>query len=292
MKNTLQPKHRAICRRLMEAGALSRSACGSSLPRALRPLFDSGVVRWEKLGGGQRLVVANTAGFQRWFQHHFPGSQFPEDAASSRVRGVAQFRDSKALRSNLPEVVSLRSIGDGFLLRDGVPVPTTCSTREHGVFSFTLTTDTLYSLTGNCAVVENVAVFHSFEKLGLDVPLAIHVHSSSRRFLNWLASNVERGIHVVHLPDYDPFGLTHFLRFHRRLGDAISLHMPADLAVLFRSYSKSALLRSPKNQRMLLKLREATHPAVKRVVALIDDFNAGQEHEALLINKRHYYVER
>jgi hypothetical protein len=38
---------------------------------------------------------------------------------------------------------------------------------------------------------------------------------------------------------------------------------------------------------MLLKLRRATHPSVKRVVALIDDFNAGQEHEALLINTPH-----
>lgn len=286
MKDTVQPKHRGICRRLLETGTLSRSACGSSLPRVLRPLFDSGVLRWEKSGGGQRLVVANIPGFQRWFQHHFPGSHVPEDVDSSHVRGVAQFRDSKALRSNLPEVVCLRSTSDGFLLRDGVPVPTTSSTREHGVFSFTLTHDTSYTLTGNCAVVENVAVFHSFEKLGLDVPFAIHVHSSSRRFLNWLATNAESGLRVVHLPDYDPFGLTHFLRLYRRLGDAVSLHMPGDLAILFRSYSKSALLRRPKNQRMLLKLRESTHPAVKRVVAMIDDFNAGQEHEALLINKR------
>ena len=284
MKDTVQPKHRKICRRLLESGMLPRSACGSSLPRVLKPLFDSGVLRWGKSGGGQRLVVANRQGFQRWFEHYFPAAHLAQNVGSSRVRGVAEFRDSKALRSNLPEVICLRSIRDGSLLRDGISVPTTGPTKEYGVFSFTLADSTPYTLRGDCALIENVAVFHSFEELGLNAPLAIHVHSSSKRFLNWLVSNVERGLRVLHLPDYDPFGLTHFLRLHRRLGEAVTLHEPTNLAVLFRNYSKSALLRKPKNQRMLLKLRQAPNPSVRRVVALIDDFNAGQEHEALLIN--------
>jgi hypothetical protein len=115
---------------------------------------------------------------------------------------VAEFRDSKALRSKLPEIVCLRSIRDGCLLWDGRSVPTTGLTKEHGVFSFTLGDTNPYTLRRDCAMVENVAVFHSFEELGLNASLAIHVHLSSKRFLDSLASNVEQGLRVLHFPDY------------------------------------------------------------------------------------------
>jgi len=284
MKDGVQPNHRALCKRLHQMGMLPRSACGQSLTRALKPLFDSGVVSWEKAGGGQRLVVTNSPAFERWFRHHFPDGQFLQDTNSSRLQGVAQFRDSKALPSDLPEIVCLRSISDGMLLQNGVPVETTRSTKEHGVFAFTLTDPTAYAIQGTCALIENLAVFQSFEKLGLEPALAIWTAGiSSNRFIAWLASNVHRGLRVLHLPDYDPVGLSEFLRLHKQLGEAVTLYLANDLPALFQRHSKYALLADEKNQRTLMRLRKFRHPAVRQVVALIDEFNGGLEHEAIFI---------
>lgn len=274
----------AKCCRLLVAGALPRSQCGAGFLRRLKPLFDAGVVRWEKSAAGQRLSVLNLAAYGRWFSLHFPGTKVSDSLRLSPVEGVARFRDSKALRGNLPAIVCIRSTKDGVLVKNGVPVETTKATVEHGVFAFKLDDPTAYALNGNCVLIENLAVFQLFEHLNLDVNLAIWTGGiSSNRLLNWLATNINNGLRILHLPDYDPVGMTEFLRYHRRLGDAVSLHSPDNLRSLFHSYSKAGLLLSPKNQRMLLRLRKAQHPAVERVLRLMHEFNGGLEHEAILI---------
>ena len=284
MKTGVQPKHRSLCLRLLQEGMLPKSAFAQSFTRALAPLFDAGVVRWSKAGGGQRLTVANHVGYERWFFQHFPKAELP-DIDSSQVQAVAQFRNAKALRSNLPEIVCLRSIRDGILLRDGVAVETTRATKQNGLFAFTLTDRTQFTLQGTCALIENLAVFHSFEKLGLEPALAIWTGGmSSNRFNNWLASNVPNGLRVFHLPDYDPVGLSEFLRHYERLGEVITLFLANELPTLFREHCNKSLLADEKNQRMLMQLRKTRHPVVRQVVALIDEFNGGLEHEAILIN--------
>lgn len=280
----VQPKHLTACRRLLQDGLLPRSVCSRSLLEALQPLFDTGIVHWEKAAGGQRLAVANLPGLERWFRQHFPETQTGADITSSRIHAVAQFRDSKALPSNLPEIVCLRTTRDGGLLHDGQPVETTLATRQNGVFALTLTDQTPFTLIGSCALVENPAVFHDFERLKIEPSLAIYAGGcSSNRLVSWLKSNSQHGLKTLHLPDYDPLGLTEFLRLYEQLGDAVTLHLPDTLPRLFRSHSKAGLLADSKNQRMLIELRNAKHPSVKHVVQMIDESNGGLEQESLLI---------
>ncbi len=273
----MSPSLRAKCRRLLETGALPCSQCGAGFIRCLRPLFDAGVVRREKSAAGQKLNVLNRVAYESWFLQHFPGTKISSDLNLSRIQGVAHFRDSKAVRSNLPVIVCVRSTQDGVLLKDGLPVETTRPTAAHGLFSFLLANPTTYSLKGAWVLIENLAVFRLFEHLNLDVHLAIWTAGiSSNRFLDWLVSNIQHGQRIMHLPDYDPVGMVQFLRYQRRLGDAVSL---------FKNYSKRSLLLKPKSQRMLLRLRKAQHPDVQRVLALMDEHNGGLEHEALLITE-------
>ena len=287
MKVKIQPKHRGACSQLLQKGALPHSACGKALIVALKPLFDSEVIRWEKAAGGQRLVVVNPTGFQRWFQQHFPDAQLEESLGSSRVRAVAQFRDTKALPSNLPEIVCVRSQRDGVLFRDGLAVETTRSTKENGVFAFTLADETPFTLQGKCLLIENPAVFHAFEKLPLEIPLAIYAGGCcSNRVLTWLVANVRRGLKILHLPDYDPLGLTEFLRLYERLGEAVSIYTPKTLESLFQNHSKTSLLEDAKNQRMLMELRKSEHPSIRQIIAMMDESNAGLEQEAMLIEKK------
>lgn len=284
MNADVRPNNRDICQRLLEMGNLPRSQCGALFVRSLKPLFEASVVRWEKAAGGQRLVVVNQAGYQRWFSQNFPDGKLPKDIQLSRIRGVAQFRKSKALRSNLPVIVCVKSTQDGVLMKNGLPVETTLATKDHGIFAFQLKNPTDYSLTGKCVLIENLAVFQLFERLKLNASCAIWTGGiSSNRFLNWLSSNAQNGLRVLHLPDYDPVGLKEFLRCHKRLGDCVSLHIPENLSSLFEDHSNLSILADTKNQHVLLQLRKCENAVVQRIVSLIDKHNGGLEHEALFI---------
>jgi hypothetical protein len=88
---------------------------------------------------------------------------------------------------------------------------------------------------------------------------------------------------LIHLPDYDPVGLSEFGRLRARLGQRVALHLPADLETRFERFSNRALLKKANSQAMLAQLRRSEMPAIRQVVELIDRYNAGLEQEALLV---------
>jgi hypothetical protein len=268
---------------LLEDGSTARSACSLSLMADLAPMLDSGVVAEERSGAGRRLVVRNPAALRDFIQLHFPNAPVPA-GASSRISGVARFRDTKAVASDLPEVVIVRAWHDDVLQCDGQPVATTTATLAHGMFSFSLSEPSRYELRGPCAIVENPAVFTQFERLKLPPRLALYGHGrSSNRLMDWLATQKAADFQLLHLPDYDPVGLDEFTRLRARLGNRVLLHLPANLPDLFARHANFGLLQNPSTQSLLAKLRSSQIAEVRTVLALIEKHNAGLEQEALLI---------
>jgi hypothetical protein len=88
----------------------------------------------------------------------------------------------------------------------------------------------------------------------------------------------------LHLPDYDPVGLSEFQRLHSILGPRVELYLAPDLDSRFERFSNRDLLKKLNSQAMLAQLRRSELPCVRRVVELIDRHNAGLEQEALLID--------
>ena len=98
-----------------------------------------------------------------------------------------------------------------------------------------------------------------------------------------LRALAERGGEILHLPDYDPVGLSEFGRVHARLGHRAGLYLPPDLEARFDRFSNGDLLKNLNSQATLAQLRRSELPAIRRVIELIDRHNAGLEQEALLI---------
>lgn len=270
--------------RLLETGTVAHSACSRELLTTLVPLLDSGVVTEAKSGAGRRLVVRNPPALRDFIQHHFPNAPVPA-GTSSRIAGVSRFRDTKAVASDLPEIVTVRAWQDGALRSDGKTITAAGATRAHGVFSFLLADPARFTLHGPCAIVENPAVFTQFEHLRLPPHLALYGHGrSSNRLLDWLAAQTAPDFQVLHLPDYDPVGLDEFTRLRERLGRRVQLHLPENLAALFQHHGNGELLQKPSTQSLLAKSRQSRIAEVRSVLALIEKHNAGLEQEALLIH--------
>lgn len=276
---------RARLQTLQLQGSLAKSACSRSLLERLAPLIGAGVVAEERSGAGRSLVVRQPAALAAFIEREFPGADATADELS-RTLGVAQCRDSKARASDTPEIVSVRAWSGEALLLWGQPCGVAEATAAHGVFAFLLGSESGHSIPSPAALVENPALFAHFERLRLPVPLAIYGHGrTSTRLVNWLASQTAPGFKLLHMPDYDPTGLTEYVRLHTRLGPRISLHLPAGLEEGFRRFSNRAMLSKPHNRAMLAGLRNSPLPEVRRVVALVNEHNAGLEQEALLLQR-------
>lgn len=274
----------AKMRTLMANGCLPASACGQAFVALIAPLVAGGVLVWQQSGAGQRLVVKNLSALNDFCRLNYPECSMSTDVGN-RVAGVGRFRNSKAMAGCEIDIVSLRAWREDALLKVGRPVGAAAATAAHGVFSFLLKQKCGYELRGHCALVENPAVFVAAEQLNLGVGLIIYGHGRiSTRIVEWLTRSNDTDFRLLHLPDYDPAGLSEFQRLHSQLGDRITLHLPTDLEARFARFSNRKLLKKGNSQAMLAQLRRSDSSSVRRVVELIDRYNAGLEQEALLLD--------
>lgn len=267
---------------LLRNGSSPWSGCSDALKSFLKPSFDAGVVVKERSGRGVRLAVQKPEVLREHVRRAFPDVTISNNAPN-RVVAVARFRDSKALVADTPDIVSLRAWSDIALWRGAHPLGLSAFTAEHGVFSFVLR-GAPYALRGSWALVEGPVLFLNFEHL------RSHCHGVlygtgrlSHRVLAWLALQTREDFQLEHFPDYDPVGLSEFIRLRRALGARVTLHLPEDLGERFRRFSKRSLLRKRENQNVLGRVRKSSLPEVRTVLRLIHEFNAGLEQEQLLI---------
>lgn len=278
-------RHETVLRRLAALGFLKGTECSDGLVRWVAPLIAGGVLAWKKSGGGRRLLVSNAEGFAQFLAAKFPVLAAAAEQLDPRTQGVARFRDSKARRGTGCEILCLRAWGKPQLWRSQDAVDVVGPTNVHGVFAIRLDAITPYLLTDCVALVENPAAFFAWERLGTGASLALYSQGRfSSRLLRWLGAQDTATFHVIHAPDYDPAGLSDFLRLEAVLHNRVSLHMPKDLRARFRSFSKNTLLKRKRSLDILRLVRSSIHPEVREVVTLIDEFNAGLEQEALLID--------
>lgn len=278
-------RHEAVLRRLATHGALARQECSDGLLRCVAAQIEGGVLVWEKAGGGRRLVVRSPEGFSRFLAGKFPLYAGDVERLDLRTQGVARFRDSKARRGTGCEVVCLRAWAAQQLWRDQEMVDVVTPTNQHGVFAIRLDDTTPYRLTGCVALVENPTAFFAWERLNTSAGLAIYSQGRfSRRLLHWLGAQEAVTFQLLHAPDYDPAGLADFLRLASILSNRVSLYLPSDLRARFRKYSKHSLIKRKRSLDTLRIIRSSVHPQVRDVVTLIDEYNAGLEQEALLLD--------
>src|SRR5207248_3812156 len=107
-------------RGLLKVGALTKSACSAELISFVAPLLDSGVLAWERSGTGRRLRVQNSDALSSFILDRFPFTELEMEAEiSRRIASVGRFRNSKALGSDTPDIVTVRGWSNDALWRDG-----------------------------------------------------------------------------------------------------------------------------------------------------------------------------
>lgn len=270
---------------------------GSQLPRSgkrlLQPLLDSGILDIEKSGRGEVILVTNQAAFEKWLPTQFPSyaGHLSHPVGSNRARSVALRRNSKSSGLGVSEsVLHLRAFGgrDTSITIDSEVLPVEELTARHGIAACIISDETVIQVpVGVILLIENLECFLQAELIVPDALLALH---SAGRVSDRLVASLSRSILVAsplwHLPDYDPVGLSDYLRLHAALGDRVKLYLPENIEALFEQFGDRDLIRKkPRNRALLEQLHGVKWPcdASARAYRLIKESGSGLEQESLLI---------
>jgi hypothetical protein len=158
-------------------------------------------------------------------------------------------------------------------------------TLAAGAAALVVDEDCSWSLEGGAlAVVENVEVFLEVERILPNIDAAIFYYGRlSKRLLRWLRGSALRHVSIVHLPDYDPVGLSEFMRLRGACPRA-SLHVPSELERLVVQHGNGALMRRPGSVALWPAVRRSSDETVLRVAEILDRHSLGLESQALLLD--------
>lgn len=278
---------------LVSQHRIPRSQVSAGGMRTLRPLFAGGILDVERSGGGEVVVVRDAAAFETWLLKRFPflDSQVTTPAGADRANAVALCRDSKATGEGVAQgVLHLRAWGAPSITFcvDGREIPVAELTASHGIAACLLGSESVIDVNNaKVLLVENLECFLRAEALISDTFLALN--ASGRipdRLINCLARSRLGNQPLLHFPDYDPVGLSDYLRLKVKLGDRVVLYVPDDLEERFKRFGNRKLISDkPKNRILLEQLDRCSWPcdASERVFKLIKESGSGLEQEALLL---------
>jgi hypothetical protein len=89
------------------------------------------------------------------------------------------------------------------------------------------------------------------------------------------------GCQIVHWGDYDPIGITEYLRTVRACPNRVTFYAPLQIEDLLARYGKRKLIIEQTHY--LDRLRDKIHdPIVHRMIDLFDRYRRGLEQEILL----------
>lgn len=270
-----------LLRRMLEEGQVAWSGLSARSREKLRSLFDAGVLRKIRRGGGFVVEVTDEEVLRGFYRKHYPSAAQPSDT-SPRARAVGSLRNAKRAGRTDREPVLLRAFAPTRCTLGETSVDLREVTRRTGAACLILDEDHFWSISAEVAVVENLECFLHFEPMDVEAEVALYASGRlSGLVLSWLGSEQVAGSQFVHCGDYDPVGLDEYLRLRAVAGPRVSLHIPENLAELVHTLGRPDLLRD--SSRTLQRLRSSADPDIRRVVRILDETGCGLEQEALLL---------
>lgn len=260
----------------------------------LRPLFDSGIIGLERAGRGESVRVIHEQAFLSWVRHNFPAyDKWTAPDGAGRAQAVALRRDSKTGGAGVQYgVLHLRALNAGgsrFWL-NAAEFPVAAMTAKHGLAACLIDENSSMAIEGRVALIENLECFLNAEVFLSDVSWALNSAGRiSDRLIACLKKSAIDSPPLLHLPDYDPVGLSDYLRLREELGSGVELWVPPDLEHRFTTFGNRELISGkPRNRSLLEQLGAVSWPCVAsaRVFHLIKETGSGLEQESLLIQQR------
>lgn len=280
-------------KRLIQRQRLAGSDLSAQAKTQLRPLFEGGVLVIAASGRGEIVEVRKPEPLLAWVRQTYPSFEghWHGPAEFGRAQSIARRRSSKATGSGIgASVLHLRALveGRGTTTINGVNFQVRELTAKHGVAACLIRPDTRFEFTGQIVLIENLECFLNAERILPEASIFLNgAGRLSDQLIACLARSTFSAGPAVHFPDYDPVGLSDYLRMRAMLGPRVRLFIPPDIERRFAALADRRLISDkPRNRGLLEKLLSETWPCPESqmVFRLIKEFGAGLEQESLLLS--------
>jgi hypothetical protein len=253
--------------------------------KQVRTLFDVGAIERTRSGGGARLVCRNLDAVRAWIATHYPsgleGTQDPE--LPPRARAIANYADAKRADAADRSAILVRAFDVAKLHAGDDVLDAAELTGRFGMCALARPDGRRWRFTGRLAVIENMEVFLHAERVIPELDAAVWAVGgvASERVLAWLGELAGSGTEVVHAGDFDPVGLSHFLKVREACQGSATFFCPPDLEARVRRWGKARLLAD--SAPLFDRLRRERDQTIVRVIDILERVTKGLEHEALLL---------
>lgn len=257
--------------RLEREGSLPVSAVPRSVQSAdfFKQLESGYVIGKERAGGGQRIIVLDSAVLTQMLNRQFPGRA--ESAQEDAFVNARKYRDSKAGKRISAGLVLLRGTGEILVNDKRVDIGT--MTKHFGCFS---ALQPRLAAPKIC-LVENLDCFLRAEDvLGSDY---LFLHTYGRFGKNTLPEI--KSEELFHFGDYDYTGLEEYLRL-RAVHPSARLFVPDALETIWATYPKVATQAKSASK----KVFASKLPEVIRVRNLLEQTGHYVEQQSLFPDQK------
>ncbi len=266
---------------LLKDGGLPASLLADKMRARLDPLFRVGALVEAHQGRGKRIELKHRESLERWIGNNYPSGLLGTEASlPARAESAANFRNTKRGRALEVALVHMRGFGQCRLLRGASEQPLAAMTAAFGIAGVIIDPAEPWQLSGTLGIVENLELFMQIERVvpALDAALW-SAGRLANHVLGWLGKQDQ--LRIVHFGDYDPVGLSEYLRLRALLGERVQLYIPSDLEERLSRFGQRELL--VKSAGLFAKVRCEADEAVRSVLAIMERHGLGLEQESILI---------
>lgn len=276
---------------LKEDGKLSLSKVPKSVLVDFNQLVGANVLGLSYKKGRRNYFIAQPNGLASYIEKRFPGGLLTnlDESISLRVKGILETRNSK----------SNQGLGFGFCLIKAAAGITLTRIKDNaeshihfdntipevGSIACHLENGTTWQLSSQAKTVVTIENADTFVRPLSELPGDVVVFADGKMskyqidFVGQLSANAK----LLHFGDYDPVGLSEYLRLKDRVPSA-ELYIPDNIKNLFKTHATKTILLKKKNQELLASLRGYLgDPYITEVLTYIDENNACLEQESLYI---------
>lgn len=266
---------------LLDDGCLPASQLSDRMRARLDPLFRVGALVEEHQGRGKRVELKHRESLERWIGSNYPSGLLGTDASlPARAESAANFRNTKRGRALEAALVHMRGFSQCRLIRGPREQPLAAMTAAFGVAGVVIDPADPWQLSGTLGVVENLELFMQIERVVPALDAALWAAGRlANHVLSWLGKQDQ--LRVVHFGDYDPVGLSEYLRLRATLGERVRFYVPPDFEERLSRFGQRELL--VRSADLLAGVRRRADESVRQVLAVIERHGLGLEHESILI---------
>ena len=262
---------------------LPLSSFGRTVRRDIEPLLSAGVLKIIRSGAGEAILVQNATALDQFMRTHFPENELP-DNLPARAKAIRGMRNSKQAAKREDTIMILRALRTVECRVNSQQLDLAAITKQCGAAALVLKQNSRLEMCGKIGLIENQECFLHAERMQIDVDAVIYTAGRlSGITLQHLSAESMSRCNYLHCPDYDPVGLTEYMRYKAILKDGVTLFVPADLRRLLKKFGKQALLQG-RNGQMMQLLRKTAPPELRNILHWMDEANAGLEQEVLIGN--------